>query len=196
MRFLVRDLLGEPAAFGILAATVLWLVVARTRLARWAVYASPALVWLCTAPGQFDRQRHLTSKLDATVFVWISCVELRALGALALLLLAAPLGATAGRLVGARRGWLGGLAVLAPFAGGLGASSALLLQDVAALAAASELAEGGKLALLRAAIARSDEVVAAGTVLSLLACAVLAALAARRAGDAQRVSMSSTTSSK
>jgi hypothetical protein len=188
MSFLLRDLLREPAALGILAGSVLWLVLARTRLASWAVYASPALVWLCTAPGQFDGQRHLNSKFDATVFVWSSCVELRALGAVALLLLAAPLGAAAGRLVGARRGALWGLAVGAPFAGGLGASSARLLRAVAAIAAESALAEEGRVALLRAAIASSDLVVALGAGVSLLVCVALAALAVRRADDPRRAS--------
>lgn len=96
------------------------------------------LLWLCTAPGQFD---------------W---------------------------LIGARRGGLWGLALLAPFAGCLLASSALLLRATQTIAAEQALDEEGKLALLRTAIASSERIIATGTVLSLLVSASLAfELAAR-----------------
>lgn len=180
MTFLLRDLLREPMALAIVAASILAVVVSRTRHAKWIVVASPLLLWLCTAPGQFDGERHLNAKLDATAFVWISCVELRALGSLALLLLAAPIGAAAARLAGVRNGALSGLAVVAPFAVGLLASSMLLLRTAQAIATGQALVEEEKLALLRAAIGSSEQLVATGTVVSLLACVVIAITLVRR----------------
>jgi hypothetical protein len=183
MSFLLRDLMHEPATLVIVVASTLALVGTRTRFARWVLYASPVLLWLCTAPGQFDGRRHLTSKIDATAWVWISCVELRVLGAIALLLLAAPMGAAAGRLIGRDRGGLWGLALLTPFAGCLLASSTLLLRATRAIAVEQALDEERKLALLHAAIATSERIIAAGTIVSLLVSASLAfQLAAHREG--------------
>jgi hypothetical protein len=110
----------------IVLAAILALVVARTRCARWSVYAAPVLVWFFTEAGNFDGERHVNQKFDATFLVWVQAVELRSLAGLALLVLAAPIGAVGS--VG--RGSLLGLAALGPFGAALLASSALVLRGV------------------------------------------------------------------
>jgi hypothetical protein len=114
------------------------------------------LVAFCVEMGRFDGQRHLTNKIDATSWVWISDVEQRALGACIVLLVAAPLGAAVGRSIGARRGALWGLAALGPFGACMLLSSALLVRSYLAILGAPDADVADKLALLESALSRSD----------------------------------------
>jgi hypothetical protein len=176
--YALRDILRSPVGGSILVAAVLAVVLARTRLARWVVYATPLLLWFWAEAGRFDGQRHVNQKFDATFFVWISSVELRALGGLAVLLLAAPIGAAVGKLLRARRGSLLGLAALGPCGMGLLASSALTLRAVPLmldLPAAED-----RLGALRTVIARTDTLLGAGALLSIVMCTVLAFRMLRR----------------
>jgi len=174
MMFVVRDLLRQPASVAIVVLATIVFILARTRFARWSLYASPGLHWFCADAGRFDGQRHLTNKLDATSFVWISSVELRAVGGLAMLLLAAPLGAAAGRLVRAQGGALWGLSALGPAAAGLLTSSVLLVTSFSAILAMPDQAVQEKLETLRSAVGQSDAILASGTVLSIVTCTTLA----------------------
>jgi hypothetical protein len=172
MMYVVRDLLRSPAAIGIAVAAVLAVILARTRFARLAVYATPLLVVLCMEAGRFDGHRHLTTKLDATFFVWIQAVELRAVTGLAVLLVAAPIGAAAAKLLPAHRGVRLGLAALGPCGVGLLASSALVLRAVPEMLALP-VAED-RLGALRTLVVGADAVLAVGTLLSIVVCAGLA----------------------
>jgi len=171
MIYAVHDLLRSPAGIGIVVAAALLVALTRTRLTRLAVYATPLLVVLCMEAGRFDGHRHLTQKFDATFFVWIEAVELRALSGLAVVLLAAPLGAVAAKLLPARRGALIGLAALGPCGVGLLASSALILRAVPVIVELPAVED--RLEALRTLVAQADAVLAAGTLLSVVVCASL-----------------------
>jgi hypothetical protein len=166
----LRHGLASPVGLGIVLATILTIIVARTRFARWSIYASPLLIWLFTAGVWFDGQPVGFFGEPPGLRDWVHCVELRACGGLALALLAAPLGAAVGKLIGVNRGVLLGLAALGPFGTGLFASSALLLTSVAVLRTYPPARAEATLAILRAAILQSDRVLACGTLLSILAC--------------------------
>lgn len=162
------------ASLVIVAAALLAFILTRTRFASWSVFASPLLIWLCTGLGQFDERRFFASTSNYPHFIWISCVDLRAVGGLVLLFLAAPIGAAAGKSLRVHRGAFWGLATLGPFATSLVMSSALLLSSVLEILAMPDDSGPEKLQVLRTAVSHSDRIIAAGTFLSVLVCGAVA----------------------
>ena len=154
----MRDLLRSPSAEALVVGAAFAALMAGTRHAPWAVYVTPLVFWLCTEAGQFDGQRHVNQKFDATFFVWVQSVELRALAGIVLVALAAPIGAAAGRLVPFGRGARLGLAALGPYGACLVASSARILREVPRMLGLP--ARDEKLAALRAVVMQADAILA------------------------------------
>lgn len=171
-------MLHDSRALAILAASALAFVLSRTRLASGTLLAAAAVVVLAAEASAFDGQRHLTSKFDASFFVWARAVELRALAGLAVLAVAAPTGVVAGRYGGARRGATLGVLALGPFGGALVASSVVLQLAMRRAVAHEPVAE--RYALLADAIGASTAILAAGTVASVAVLVALALMLARR----------------
>lgn len=172
------SMLHDSRALAILAASALAFVLSRTRLASGTLLAAAAVVVLAAEASAFDGQRHLTSKFDASFFVWARAVELRALAGLAVLAVAAPTGVVAGRYGGARRGATLGMLALGPFGGALVASSVVLQLAMRRAVTHEPVAE--RYALLADAIGASTAILAAGTVASVAVLLALALMLARR----------------
>lgn len=119
-----------PMAWVLVAGTLLVLIGSRTRLAPLALLLSAVLIAVGLEASCFDGKPHLTSKLDVTFIYWVRSVEIRGLMGACLMILAAPLGTIAGRLLGLMQGGLAGLWVLGPFAAGLLGSSLFIRRTV------------------------------------------------------------------
>ncbi len=170
----LRDVLGRPIGIGILVAAVLAVVLSRTRFARGAIESHPLLVYACAERARFDTDSIAFFGERSDAWDWLHSAEVRAFAGLVVVLLAAPIGLAAARLIGVRRGALLGLAALGPFGAGLVASSRVLLGLVAAIQAEPQSDLHRRLQLLAAAVEQSDRLVAWGTSLSVLVCAGMA----------------------
>jgi len=159
----VRDLLRPPSALGIVVGTLLLIITTRSRFARVAVFVSPVFILWCMEVGRFDGQRHVNQMFDATFFVWVQTLALRALAGLALVLLAAPVGAAIDELLSTRRGALLGLATLGPCGMGQLASSVLVLREVPRMLSMPAVED--KLVALRTVVVEAGAVLGVGALL-------------------------------
>jgi len=166
----------DPFALAILASAALSLWLMRAQRPIGSILAALFVVLLGVEAACFDGRQHQTEKFDATFFVWARAVELRALAGLAIALVAAPCGIAAARLAGTGRGALMGLVTLGPFGLGLFASSVALQLAMSTL---EQSAPEDRYAQLRLSIDLSTRLLCAGTLTSVLACA-LVALGVRR----------------
>ena len=140
-----------------------------------------ALVLICAGAeaGRFDGLPHVNAKFDATFFVWLQAVMLRAVAGIVTLALALPLGVTASRWAGTRQRLAPGLLVLVPPGLGLLASS-IRLQLAARGLLTGALALDARLAVLREAMRDSERLLAAGTLVGIAGALSLAIMLLRR----------------
>lgn len=167
---LIRD--TAPLSLVLLVGTLVVLLLLRSRASDWGLAAGLLLCGVGVEAACFDGRPHLTEKFDATFFVFCRAVEFRILAGAQLVILAAPLGEAAGRWVGRRRGWAGGLLVFGSF--GLSLLASGILVFISALAALlSETPPAERLELLRQAIRSSSIIVGIGGGVAALAAAGL-----------------------
>lgn len=159
-----------PMAWVLVAGTLLVLIGSRTRLAPWALGLSAVLIAVGLEASCFDGKPHLTSKLDVTFIYWGRSVEIRGLMGACLMILAAPLGTIAGRLLGLVHGGRAGLLVLCPFAAGLLGSSILIRRTVTSALAVPFMAVD----MLRECVAVSSLILLGSASVTCIAAAVVA----------------------
>ncbi len=175
----MSEWLHDPLGLGILAATAITLLVTWTRLANVSAVLLLLVILLGAEAGRFDGRQYVTPKFDASFFVWGRAVELRALAGLAIMVLGPPCGKVVGTLARARRGAFMGAIAIGPFGLGLFASS-VLLQVSARRILQSDMAQEERLEHLQLAIHRSTWILGFATIVSVLACLVLAIRFVRR----------------
>jgi hypothetical protein len=173
-------LLQDPYAIAILVGAATSLALARTRLASVSILSALLVLVLGAELGCFDGNSHdeVGAKVDATIFIWARAVELRALGGLAIIVVAAPAGAAAAKVGRFARGSLMGLAVMCPFGFGMLASSIRL--QLALRCLLSDEFPADRVAYFQAAVAQSSWLLGMGTLASIVGCAGLAIAGGRR----------------
>jgi hypothetical protein len=155
---ILRRVVGSGAGELLLGSVGVVLGLAWAGFRRVVVCAMPLLLWAwasaCLAAQSFSGESYR---------LWVEALGARVLAGAALLLVAGPLGASAGTLIGARRGAFWGVLGLGPFGAGLLASGVLALR--AAL---------GRAPAFHEALARADRFLACGALASLGVGVVLA----------------------